>query len=53
MTADCFTTQGNESTCAEMMMPFGVNDTTELVCQSGKKLTINPNEEPRKVESCN
>ena len=53
MTSDCFTTHRNESTCAEMMMPFGANDTVEQVCQGGNKLTIDTNEEPRKAESCN
>lgn len=52
MTSDCFTTCGNESTCVEMMMPFGTNDTIEQVCQSGNKLTIDTNEKPRKAESC-
>ena len=53
MTSDCFTTHGNENTCAEMMMPFGTDDTIEQLCQSENKLTIDTNEEPRKAESCN
>lgn len=33
-------------------MPFGTNDSIDQVCQSGNKLTIDTNEEPRKAEGC-
>lgn len=49
MTSDCFTTHGNESTCAKMMMPFGANNTIEQVCQIGNKLTTDSNKESRKL----
>lgn len=53
MTSDSFTRHRKDSTCAEMMMPFGANDTIEQICQSGNKLTIDTNEDPMKAQSCN